>query len=442
MPENSLSKVVHTHFLNKVAMLAARRDVFATETIFDSQGRRLVERGQRFTPFMRDALLSQTLKKPLEVCLAVDAPLTPRQLTDTATRLIDTVPPVASIVRASQYFGSSSLAQLAQAEFGHAIAMMMAMNEPDLDHCVMVSLLSVCLAKTMRLTEEDQLVAALAGLLHDVGDIYLDPALQDRNRRWQAHEWAQSENHPRIGRILVDELESYPLAVGRAIAEHHERFDGSGYPSQRVGNHISPCGQAVAAAELIAGVLSKDASLARVELALKIIPGEHARDLVAAVAPFLQAAEPARPTPPVKDIERLFWRISSVLEAGHNLAGGAAAHMPRTRDMLSHALSRIEHVQMAFVSTGLTACLRQAPLNRVSGVDGQSAMCEIEWHLRDVARELALHSVTPAQHSVFAPLINLLDDDLPADAGQAPDMFSIQSLGRLPVTDAGQALSS
>jgi HD-GYP domain-containing protein (c-di-GMP phosphodiesterase class II) len=437
MPENSLSNVVHAHFLEKVALLAARRDVIATETIFDSNGRRLAERGQRFTPFMRDALLRQTLKKPLEICLAVDGAPSAQQLVETAARVIESSVPVASIVRASQYCGSSPLALLAQAEFGHAIAMMMAINEQDLDHCVTVSLLSVCLAKTMRLTESDQLVAALAGLLHDIGDVYLDPALQDKNRRWQPHEWAQAENHPRVGRILVDQLESYPLAVGRAISEHHERFDGSGYPSRRVGNHISPCGQAVAAAEMIAGVLSKDASLARVELALKIIPGEHARDLVAAIAPFLHDSEPARPMPPVKDIERLFWRISSALEAGHNLAAGPAAQSPPTRALLAHALSRIEHVQMAFVSTGLTASLRQAPLNRSTGIDGPSAMCEIEWHVRDVARELALHSVTPAQYSIFAPLINLLDDDLPQDAGQAPALFSIHSLGKLPLPDSG-----
>ncbi len=427
MPENSLNGVVNSHYLDKVASLATRRDVYATEVIFDEHGRRLAERGQRFTPFMRDALLRQTLKKPLETCLAVDGALTEQQLVETATRVIDRCAPVAGIVRASQYCGSSPLAMLAQAEFGHAIAVMMAINEQKLEHCVMVSLLSVCLAKTMRLTEQDQLVAALAGLLHDVGEVYLDPALPEQGKCWMPHEWAQVENHPRVGRILVDELESYPLAVGRAIAEHHERFDGSGYPSQRIGNHISPCGQAVAAAEMIAGVLSKDASLARVELALNIIPGEHARDLVAAITPFLREAAPARPMPPVKDIERLFWRISSVLEAGHNLAAGPAATMPRTRELLAHALGRIEHVQMAFVSTGLTAALRQAPLNRGSNVDGPSAVCEIEWHLRDVARELALHSVTPGQNSVFAPLINLLDDELLA--GQAPTLFSIHALG-------------
>jgi HD-GYP domain-containing protein (c-di-GMP phosphodiesterase class II) len=426
MPENSLNGVVNSHYLDKVAMLAARRDVYATEVIFDQHGRRLAERGQRFTPFMRDALLRQTLKKPLETCLAVDGAFNAQHLIDTATRVIDTCVPVAGIVRAAQYCGSSPLAMLAQAEFGHAIAVMMAINEQELEHSVMVSLLSVCLAKTMRLTEEDQLVAAMAGLLHDVGEVYLDPALPEKGKSWLPHEWAQAENHPRIGRILVDELESYPLAVGRAIAEHHERFDGSGYPSQRIGNHISPCGQAVAAAEMIAGVLSKDASLARIELALNIIPGEHARDLVAAISPFLHESAPARPMPPVKDIERLFWRISSVLEAGHNLAAGPAAKMPRTQALLAHALTRIEHVQMAFVSTGLTAALRNAPLNRGSKIDGPSAMCEIEWHLRDVARELALHSVTPGQHSVFAPLINLLDDELVV--GQPPTLFSIQAM--------------
>ena len=102
MPENSLSCVVHTHYLDKVAALATRRDVFATEVIFDQHGHRLAERGQRFTPLMRDALLRQTLKKPLETCLAVEGGLSPQQLLEVGTRVIENCAPVASLVRASE----------------------------------------------------------------------------------------------------------------------------------------------------------------------------------------------------------------------------------------------------------------------------------------------------------------------------------------------------
>jgi hypothetical protein len=286
---------------------------------------------------------------------------------------------------------------------------------------VAVALLSICMAKKLRLTEQDQMTAGLAGMLHDIGELYVDPAYLAHNKRLLPHEWAHLVAHPRIGQMLVNELESFPLAVGRAVFEHHERFDGTGYPRQRSGNHISPAGQAVAAAELIAGVLHKDRPLERAELALKIVPGEFAHDLVSAISSALRTQEKgdADMHPEFHDgegVERLFWRISSALETGQNLLDGNTAKSPRTRELLTQALERIGTIQRAFISTGLDVYLNRnhnMADHACATILFEKAVAtrEIQWRLRDMARDLALHSSTPDQKSIFAPLIHLLDDD-------------------------------
>lgn len=45
--------------------------------------------------------------------------------------------------------------------------------------------------------------------------------------------------HPCLGQMLVNEPAAYPPSVGRAIVEHHERADGTGYPRQCPGKRIS-----------------------------------------------------------------------------------------------------------------------------------------------------------------------------------------------------------
>jgi hypothetical protein len=439
MSESSLRHTVHPHFLDKVTDFASRRSVRTTETIFDQDGTRLLHRGQRLTRAHRALLQGRTLRAPLECSLTVDDGPGAQQFVAIAQRLIDSCEPLACLLRTCHYSGATPTTLLSEVEFGPAIGLLLAVNEQELEHSVTVSLLAACMARQLRLTEDDQRHAALAGLLHDIGEVYLDPALQQAQQRWSAHQWGALTGHAPIGRLLVDQLESYPLAVGRAIAEHHERFDGSGYPSGRAGNHISAVGQALAVADMFAGVLDKDHALTRAEMALKIIPGEHARDLVAAISPSLHAhalmciPEPA-PRYDGRGAERLFFRMATALESAEQLLEGLTPQQAPTAKVVRTALERLRKLQLAFKSNGLDAYLPHATeraAKPAAGVEQIVAAQEIGWRLRAMARELAMHTSTPSQKSMLAPLIHLLDDESSQLQGAA---------GAMPVPDLAPAV--
>ena len=55
--------------------------------------------------------------------------------------------------------------------------------------------------------------------------------------------------HPHVGYLLVHQLTDYPGVVARAVAEHHERLDGSGYPHALTGDAMSPLGRLLAVTE-------------------------------------------------------------------------------------------------------------------------------------------------------------------------------------------------
>jgi hypothetical protein len=423
----NLNTAVNQHYLNKVMALTEVMDVAASEDIVDVRGMKLVAKGTRLTRSQQSTLGLHKLKKSLESTLVADGATDAAKLVASATRILDTSTPLRLIIGAVSGSGPSPLALLANMRFGHAMQMMLTLTDRDgpaaLDHSVTVSLLSICMAKKLRLAPDEHMVAALAGLLHDIGEMYIDPAYLRPDRRLLPHEWAHLVVHPRIGQMLIGELESYPASVGRAVAEHHERLDATGYPRQMRGADLSPCGKAVSAAEMIAGVLSKDHPLERAELALKIVPGEHPRDMLAAISGALQAQDKNHHEQPVPQhgddgIARLSGRIASIREAGDALAQSASA---RTKELLERTMERVNTIERAFISTGLDFYLKE---DRLLG-DADGAMLfekavasrEIEWRLRDIARDLALNTATsPEESTLFAPLITMLDDPAANDA--------------------------
>src|SRR5207244_6888657 len=69
-----------------------------------------------------------------------------------------------------------------------------------------------------------------AGLLHDIGKIGIPEAVLRKPGPLDAEEWSVMRNHPLIGAQIVAPFDFF---VGGAlmIRHHHERWDGSGYPS-------------------------------------------------------------------------------------------------------------------------------------------------------------------------------------------------------------------
>jgi 5'-deoxynucleotidase YfbR-like HD superfamily hydrolase len=421
---------VNEHYLNKVMGLADVMDVAASEDIVDARGMKLVAKGSRLTRSQQHTLGLHKLGKPLESMLVADGAVDVAKIVASASRILDTSAPLRLIVGAIGGSGPSPQALLSNMRFGHAMRMMLTLIDRDgptmLEHSITVSVLSICMAKKLRMTPEEQMVAALAGLLHDIGELYIDPAFLHPGRRLLPHEWAHLVVHPRIGQMLIAELESYPASVGRAVAEHHERADATGYPRQLRGKDLSPAGQAVSVAEMIAGVLQKDHALERAELALKIVPGEHAQELLSGISGALRAQDKKKAELPVEAdandaIERLFARIIAILEAGQELGAGAAGKTARTRELLERSMERVRIIERAFVSTGLDFYMKQVHL--LGDADGAMlfekavATREIAWRLRDIARDLALNTAShPEEKVMFASFISILDDTAANDA--------------------------
>ena len=131
-----------------------------------------------------------------------------------------------------------------------AVSMIYTMNQEgdyNLHHCVHLAILSGLMAKWMGLGGIDRQNLVLAGLFLDIGKQFIDKDLLEKKGRLTEEEFDILKNH------VVDSfklLESSELS-GRAdlmngVIQHHERNDGSGYPSGLEADRISTFGKVLA----------------------------------------------------------------------------------------------------------------------------------------------------------------------------------------------------
>lgn len=95
------------------------------------------------------------------------------------------------------------------------------------------------LGEEMGLTETELDKIRWAGLLHDVGKTTIPAEILNKPGKLTADEFDIIKGHPEAGRRLVEPLEDWLGDSLRAVWEHHERWDGTGYPRQLSGTDIS-----------------------------------------------------------------------------------------------------------------------------------------------------------------------------------------------------------
>jgi len=88
-----------------------------------------------------------------------------------------------------------------------------------------------------------------AALLHDIGKLRVPAATLNKPSKLSPPEWEAIRKHPLAGAELASALLPWLGEWGNAIAEHHERFDGTGYPLGLSGRDISLAGRIVAVAD-------------------------------------------------------------------------------------------------------------------------------------------------------------------------------------------------
>ncbi|WP_373481982.1 HD domain-containing phosphohydrolase [Acetobacterium sp.] len=105
-------------------------------------------------------------------------------------------------------------------------------------HSRRVSELCKSIAGEMELSKDAVNQIGAAGLMHDIGKMGIDEKILNKEGRLNFEEWQEIQRHPEIGyRILSSSSEFSEMS--KYVYEHHERWDGKGYPKKLKGEEIS-----------------------------------------------------------------------------------------------------------------------------------------------------------------------------------------------------------
>ena len=103
-------------------------------------------------------------------------------------------------------------------------------DEYTYTHSINVSILAVLLGKHLGLGKSTLLKLGLAGLLHDAGKEFVPAHILNKPGKLTDEEFRVVKAHPLAGYNLLRKQRDIPVDVLQAVLEHHERYDGSGYP--------------------------------------------------------------------------------------------------------------------------------------------------------------------------------------------------------------------
>jgi PAS domain S-box-containing protein/putative nucleotidyltransferase with HDIG domain len=123
------------------------------------------------------------------------------------------------------------------------------------NHQKRVSELAQAIAKEMGLTDEQVEGVRVAGILHDTGKVVVPSDILSKPGRLSEFEFGIIKSHPKADFEIVEGIE-FPWPVAEAVLQHHERMDGSGYPSGLKGEDIVLEARILAVADVVEAMAS------------------------------------------------------------------------------------------------------------------------------------------------------------------------------------------
>lgn len=129
------------------------------------------------------------------------------------------------------------------------------------ERCLFGAWFSSIVAKELNWSKDDTHSLFVAALFQDLGLLHIPEEVVHMEGGYTPEQWRSIQSHVVISSIIVDNLECYPEEIITAIQEHHERFDGAGYPATKNANSLGDWGQLIGMSDLLFRIRARSAAL-------------------------------------------------------------------------------------------------------------------------------------------------------------------------------------
>lgn len=128
-------------------------------------------------------------------------------------------------------------------------------NHQEVIHSKEVSEYCEAIGRELGFAKEPINQLKLAGLRHDIGEIAIDNAILTKAEKLSEDEWAEIKRHPEIGYHILRSVNEL-AEIAKFVLEHHERWDGQGYPKGLKEEEITLQGRIIAVADAYCTMIS------------------------------------------------------------------------------------------------------------------------------------------------------------------------------------------
>jgi len=434
MTDNS----VNPHFLNHMTADSAAFEAEANEDIVAANGIKLLAKGSRIDASTCDRLLEHKLRKPLEDSVRVVGGVDAAALAEAAEKVISRHGLLRSICADGRLPAvGDALVGLKLSPQLQTLLTVYVRHQPErLEHTVGVAMLALALARRLLPGESERHRAlATAGLLHDVGELYIEPAWLGTQQRLNPLQWRHIATHPIVGHRVLLTVSGGGRLIAEAVRDHHERLDGFGYPRGVQGAALAVPGQLLAASEWLMAILDSGlAPVSRVSTATKLVQGEFSPPVLELLHRLAKGHDDvlgaiAEAVAGVEDAAQRLGHVMSTL--GHYraarpwLAERIASAGPPLRRLIVGGIQRLLRIETAFTSTGIAGDNPRAVLQELADagdpgmwLEVTSIVRELSWRMREIERTSLLRAglLSAADQQAMQEVVTRLTSGEPVPA--------------------------
>jgi putative nucleotidyltransferase with HDIG domain len=154
---------------------------------------------------------------------------------------------------------AEAIARQERANLSFATALVATLDARDqysAGHSAAVAVYARDIAMRLGLSDHEQDLAHVCGLVHDIGKVGLLPGLLEKPGPLTSEERLQMEGHSTIGERILRNVEDYS-EIAAIVRHHHERIDGRGYPDRLPSEDIPLLSRIIAVADAYNAMTSK-----------------------------------------------------------------------------------------------------------------------------------------------------------------------------------------
>ncbi len=398
MDANSLTQAApdggEAAYLRAVARAGDRKALVVAQPIYSANGIKLLDTGARIDSRIFERLFHHSLREPIDQCVSAAEAIGGQEMVARAREIVVQCGLLAHFAATLGGREERLWAVLASCSFPPAIQTRLTVvreTRTDLfDHALRATFIALFVGMQSAFSDRDLEILVYAALLHDVGMMHIDPAQMIQGKPLDAGARRTLLTHPLTAEMIVRREPALSPMVAAAVAQHHERLDGTGYPRGLKDEGICKFARILMLVEIVAAVIEggRDDLDLQISMILRLNRGSFDPDFSAVLLQSLPQV--ALPRNAAKFNREEYERVMSLFDYWVLLSGDAVLAPDSADAALDRRIARLRKwLAETGIGSGRASAAVAAGEEQASvGVELQAIARELLWHLRQVAMDI------------------------------------------------------